>query len=266
VGRGRDFALDRREFCFLAKFCNNISKEKMERTYRKIIEAGDLFSFHLEVRETDLWISASERLESEARDLVFQGRRQIESYITSNPGFKNTLKPWEKDPFAPFLVKEMIRASKVAGVGPMASVAGALAQFVGEGLLELVDQVIVENGGDVFLKTDRPATVSVLAGDSPLSGKIGLVFSEKRMPVGVCSSSGTVGHSLSFGRADAVCIISPSAVLGDAAATALGNLINSKNDLKKAASWAERIEGVDGGVVILGDEIAAWGDVELVAL
>ena len=238
----------------------------MERSYRQIARAGNLLSFRVEIKETDLWISAPQILEKEAVDLVLEGRHQIESYMKANSGFKSSLIPWEEDPFAPFLVKEMTKASRIVGVGPMAAVAGAIAQFVGEGLLKITDQVIVENGGDVFMKTGRKATVSIFAGDSPLSGKIGLVFSEKRMPVGVCSSSGTIGHSLSLGKADAVCIVSSSSALGDAAATALGNRILSKRDLGKAASWAEGIGGINGGVVILGDKMTAWGEVELVAL
>jgi ApbE superfamily uncharacterized protein (UPF0280 family) len=238
----------------------------MERTYRNRIKAKGLVSFRVEVNETDLWLSADKNLEDEARNLVLQGRHHIESYIAANPDFKDTLVPWEDDPFAPVLVKEMINASNKVGVGPMAAVAGAIAQFVGEGLLDFSDQVIVENGGDTFIKTGRPVTISVLAGNSPLSGKIGLLFPEERMPLGVCSSSGTVGHSLSLGKADAVCLISPSSALGDAAATALGNTIVLESDLGNAPSWAEKIEGIEGGLVILGEKMAAWGNIELVAL
>ncbi|MBW1868220.1 MAG: UPF0280 family protein, partial [Deltaproteobacteria bacterium] len=103
-------------------------------------------------------------------------------------------------------------------MGPMAAVAGAIAQYVGMGLLDLTDQVIVENGGDIFLKADRSLTVSVFAGASPLSGRFGLLIPVSRMPLGVCSSSATVGHSLSRGIADVVCILSPSSALADGAA------------------------------------------------
>ena len=75
----------------------------------------------------------------------------------------------------------------------MASVAGAIAQFVAQGLLESTNQVIVENGGDIFLKVNRPVNVSVFAGESPLSEKIGLKIPSRQMPLGICSSSGTVG-------------------------------------------------------------------------
>ena len=148
----------------------------------------------------------------------------------------------------------------------MATVAGAIAQFVAKGLLQITDQVIVENGGDIFLSVNRQATVSIFAGKSPLSEKIGLVIPIRQMPLGICSSSGTVGHSLSMGVTDVVCIISSSAVLADGAATALGNKIKSKKDLKRVGAWADQINGISGGLAIVEDRMATWGDIELVGL
>jgi len=236
----------------------------MERTYRKRIRAEGFSSFQVAVRETDLWICAGRHLEKETRDLVFESRHQLETYISSHPEFKTSLLPLKQDPYAPPLVREMINASAKVHVGPMAAVAGAIAQHVGEGLLNLTDQVIVENGGDIFLKASRPVTVSIFAGRSPLSGRVGLMVPTRQMPLGVCSSSATVGHSLSLGIADAVCILSPSAVLADSVATAFGNRIRKKKDLESIAGWAGQVEGILGGVVIVGAAIAAWGDIELV--
>ena len=133
-----------------------------ERAYRKRVKARGLVSFHVAVKETDLWVSAERSLENETRDLILNHRQQLEGYIHSHPDFLTTLQPYPEDPYAPPLVKEMIEAARGIGVGPMASVAGAIAQFVARGLLQLTDQVIVENGGDIFLKTNRPATVSFL--------------------------------------------------------------------------------------------------------
>jgi ApbE superfamily uncharacterized protein (UPF0280 family) len=240
--------------------------EYRERTYRKRVNAKDLISFHVAVKETDLWVSADRMLENETRDLILNHRYQLESYIHSYPDFLTTLQPYPEDPYAPPLVKEMIEVTRGIGVGPMASVAGAIAQFVARGLLQLTDQVIVENGGDIFLKTNRPVTVSILGGQSPLSGRIGVVVPREKMPLGICSSSGTVGHSLSLGMADVVCILSSSAVLADGAATALGNRIKDKTDLEKIATWADQVKGVSGGLVIVGDKMATWGDIELVGL
>ena len=241
-------------------------REYKERTYRKRVTAKGLESFHVAVKETDLWVSSGRTLVAETRDLVFNFRHQIESYIQVHPDFLTALQPYPADPLAPPLVRTMIESTRVVGVGPMASVAGAIAESVGLGLLTLTDQVIVENGGDVFLKVNRPVTISVFAGNSPLSEKIGLLVSTKKMPLGVCTSSGTVGHSLSMGVADVACVIASTAALADGAATALGNRIHEKRDLNRIAPWAGSIKGILGCLVILGDSMAAWGDVELVKL
>jgi ApbE superfamily uncharacterized protein (UPF0280 family) len=241
-------------------------QEHEERTYRERITTEDLVSFNVKVKETDLWISSDTDLTEDARDLVFGARYQIESYIKSHPEFLTNLQPSAEDPYTSPIVGEMIRTTRDLGIGPMASVAGAVAQYVGEGLLELTDQVIVENGGDIFLKINRPATVSIFAGESPISGKLGLVIPVRLMPLGICSSSGTVGHSLSMGSSDVICVMSPSPILADAAATVLGNRINSKKDIDNIPNWAGSIDGILGGVAIMDDKMSAWGDINLVEL
>lgn len=241
-------------------------KEYRARTYRQRTSARGLVSFRVAIKETDLWVSADRSLEKETTDLILRYRHQLEAYINGHPGFMTTLQPYPEDPYAAPMVREMISITRKIGVGPMASVAGAIAQFVGRDLLEFTDQVIVENGGDIFLKLGREVNVALFAGDSSLSEKIGLKIPVSRMPMGVCSSSGTVGHSLSMGGADVVCLLSPSAVLADGAATALCNRVRSKKDLERLAEWAGRIEGILGGVAVLGNSMATWGDVELVAL
>lgn len=225
-----------------------------------------MVSFHVAVKETDLWIKADRKLEKECTDLIFSCRYQIESYIKSHPEFLTSLLPYPQDIYAPRIVRTMIEEAGKSGVGPMASVAGMIAQYVGNGLLQMSEQVIVENGGDIYLKANRPVTVSIFAGESPLSEKIGMLIPLRNMPVGVCSSSGKVGHSFSMGKSDAVCIVSSSAALADSAATSIGNRIKSKKDLEQVANWAGEIGGILGGVAIIDDGMATWGDIELVGL
>lgn len=241
-------------------------KEYRERTYRERVKASGLFSFQVTVKETDLWVSAGKELQQETKDLVLDARYQLESYIRSHPQFLTTMAPMADDLTAPPVVKEMIGAVKSVGVGPMAAVAGAFAEFVGRGLLEFTDEVIVENGGDIFLKLGRDTTVSIFAGESPLSQKIGFRIPAVRMPLGVCASSGTVGHSYSMGVADAGCVLASSAAFADGAATALCNRIRSKKDLSHIAEWAASFQNILGCLVILGEHMAVWGEVELVAL
>jgi len=237
-----------------------------ERSYRKKTNIEDLVSFHMVIKETDLWISAERELEKEARDLAFDCRQQLETHIKTHSEFATALTPQHSDPFAPQIVQQMIDATRVIGVGPMAAVAGAIAEYVANGLLQSSAQIIVENGGDIFLNTRRPATISIFAGPSPLSEKIGLEIPVRQMPLGVCSSSGTVGHSLSLGIADVCCILSPSAALADGVATAFGNRVKRKEDLGTVAEWADQVDGIIGGVVVVDDRFAAWGDIELVDL
>lgn len=236
------------------------------RTYRNRLRAGGLVSFRICAGQTDILVRAERRLEKEAKALLLEGRLLVEGYIKENPAFSTTLVPWKADLLAPGIVLEMISASVAAGVGPMAAVAGALAEYVGRGLSSHSQRVIVENGGDIHIRTDRPVTVAVLAGDSPLSGRFGIKIFPEKTPLGVCSSSGRVGHSLSRGKAHAACVVSPSTSLADAAATALGNMVSEAGDLEKAADSVADIDGVAGGVVIAGGKMAVWGDVELVEL
>jgi hypothetical protein len=146
----------------------------------------------------------------------------------------------------------------------MAAVAGAVAEQVGRALLAETGQVIVENGGDIFLYSTRVRTAAIYAGSSPLSGRLGLRVSRTEQALGLCTSSGTVGPSLSLGRADAAMVLATSAALADAAATALGNRVQSENDIAGALEHLQTIEGVLGGAVIIGEHLGAWGEVEFV--
>ncbi|MDX9745281.1 MAG: UPF0280 family protein [Syntrophales bacterium] len=233
------------------------------RTYRNRIKAGRLEFYNPCVAETDLYVGTDSNLYSVALDIIIKYRIYIENYIKINPAFRNTLVPFPDDPFAPPIVKEMIFQSKEAGVGPMASVAGAMSHFVGTDLLAFSENVIVENGGDDFIKTTEDAHVAVFAGASPLSEKIVLKIRSRSIPTGVCTSSGSIGHSLSFGRADAVCVVSDSTALADAAATAVCNRVKDEKDIRKALEWGMRVEGVRGILIIIKDKMGLIGDIEL---
>jgi len=157
----------------------------------------------------------------------------------------------------------MAEAAQKAGVGPMASVAGAMAEFVGNELLAFSPEIIVENGGDIYLKSLKKRIVGIYAGKSPLNGKIGLEINGQDTPLGICTSSGTVGHSLSYGKADAVIVLSKSATLADAAATAVGNLINQPADIASGIEFAKGIKGLEGVLIIKDDKIGLWGEVRI---
>ncbi len=236
-----------------------------ERDYRNRMETEDLVSFQVMVKETDLWISALKDLREEAYRHVREVRRVLEHYLRKHPVFLSAMTPLPVDPDAPPLVREMADAGKTVGVGPMAAVAGAVAEAVGKKLLEASAEIVIENGGDIFLSSRRERTISIEAGTSPFSRRIGIRIG-KNQPLGICTSSGTVGHSISYGRSDAVCILSPSAALADAAATAVGNRVQNPEDIQGALDFLAKLPGIKGGLVIVGEKMGAWGEVELVKL
>jgi ApbE superfamily uncharacterized protein (UPF0280 family) len=237
-----------------------------KRTYRNLVKTDDLVKFEVIVKETDLLLRAERDLSNETRESVLKYRHQLETYIETNPEFQRSLIPLKNDPYAPEIVREMIRTTQLAQVGPMAAVAGAMAEFVSKDLLPISKEVIVENGGDIYLATSRERTIGIFAGNSPLSLKVGVVISPKDSPLGVCTSSGTVGPSLSFGKADAVCILSKSGALADAAATSVGNIVKEKKDIELGLERGKEIEGVSGVLIIVGEKMGVWGNVKLIQL
>ncbi len=236
------------------------------RTYRHCIKDSDLISFNVVAKQTDLYIRARRNLKSKALTSLLKHRAPLERYIEHHPLFLTTLKPYRAEEDAPVIVKEMAKASQIADVGPMAAVAGAIAEAVGRDLLSLSTEVIVENGGDIFLKILQKRVVGIYAGQSPFTGKIALEITPEETPLGICTSSAAIGHSLSLGSADAVTVTSSSTALADAVATAIGNMVKDTEDIPKAIEKAQRIKGLQGIVIIKGDNIGIWGKVKIVPL
>jgi len=233
------------------------------RTYRHWVKDKDLVSFNVVVKETDLYIRATTNLKRKALRLVLKYRDALERYIERHPSFLTSLEPIAVGDDAPHIITEMAEAATKAGVGPMASVAGAIAEFVGSQLLAFSPEIIIENGGDIYLRSLKKRLIGIYAGKSPLTGKIGLEIDGQDTPMGICTSSGTVGHSLSFGKADAVVVLSQSATLADAAATAIGNLIIQPSDIPGGIEFAQSIDGLKGVVIIKDNKVGLWGEVNI---
>jgi len=211
---------------------------------------------------TDLLISADGALTQQAVAAVSKCRGEIEGHIRRRPEFLRALEPL-RPVDSPPVVAAMYAAAEVAGVGPMAAVAGAVAEYVGRDLLQWSKQVIVENGGDIFLSSTAERLVAIHAGTSPFSGRVALAIPAGRTPVGVCTSSATVGHSLSFGRADAATVVAADAALADALATATCNRIQQPDDIEPTLEWVLGIRGVCHAAIVLGDRLGTRGDLEL---
>ncbi|MBN2844633.1 MAG: UPF0280 family protein [Deltaproteobacteria bacterium] len=243
---------------------STISNTYNHHTYRNKIFDNSLRSFVITVEQTDLRVSLDDHYENDVFKSAYKYRRYIENYIKERPDFLTSLKPLDFDECAPPIIKDMLSYSSIVGVGPMASVAGAIAQYVGCDCLKYSQNVIIENGGDIYLNIlDKNVFIGVYAGKSPLSYKVRLMIRAENTPLGICTSSGKVGHSLSFGKADAVCVVSKSAVLSDAAATFLCNLVQNSDDIERVLERGINIEGVIGLVIIYEDKLGLLGDIEL---
>jgi uncharacterized protein len=237
-----------------------------ERTYRNYVKADNLVKFEVIEKETDLLILAESNLYDKALAFTLKYRTQLEAYIQNDQKFLKALSPHRIQYDAPPIAKAMAEAARKVRVGPMAAVAGAFAEFVGRDLRHFTDEIIVENGGDIFLKLNQPRKVGIYAGSSPFSEKIALEVDPRPKPFSVCTSSGTVGHSLSFGKADAVVVIAASALLADAAATAIGNVVKEISDIENGLKLAKKIRGLDGVLIIKDDQMGALGKVKIVPL
>lgn len=243
----------------------------VNRRYRRFITENNLASFKVQIKETDLQILASCDVAERASELVLQFRMQLENYIVKHPRFSATLIPLPVDRMAPAIVRHMMNAARVANVGPMAAVAGAIAHYVGEQLIkEGCDEIIIENGGDIYLHRSKDSSVAIFAGQSPLSCKVGIRIPAGSQPCGICTSSGTIGHSLSMGDADSVTVVAGSTLIADAVATRLGNEVidrhGGRDAVAKALEVAEGIREIDGVVVICDEFLGAIGDLELLRL
>jgi len=240
------------------------------RTYRNQFSEQRFRSFGVNYKETDLWIgvdptSFREEMKEIAHSKVVQLRTEMEAYLLRDPIFGTTFEPHQVEPNAPEIVKVMAEAANHAGVGPMASVAGVFAEMVGQHLMQQfkTQELVVENGGDIFLKINRNLLMSVYAGNSPLSEKIGIEIPASESPLGVCTSAGTVGPSVSLGKSDATMIICRNTALADALATTFGNLVQTPEDVQRVTQQTEQFPEILSAVIICHDKIGIRGQFEM---
>jgi hypothetical protein len=244
--------------------------EYKERTYRTRFAGDARCWFCVKFLESDLWIgvdngSYSASMEKDVYDFVVDLRRSMDAYLLMDPQYKASLTPYDAGLEAPAILKDMSKVSHKTGIGPMSAVAGAVALRVAGFLKErfVVQEVIVENGGDIYASALEDMDISVFAGQSPLSEKIGLHIPAADFPLGICTSSGTVGPSLSLGRADAVMIVCKDVLLADSYATAMANRIKSINDLQPVIDRIQNIPDILGAIAVKDDRMAICGQFEL---
>ena len=240
------------------------------RTYRNQFSQQRFQSFVVNYKETDLWIGVDpDSFREEMRDValakVIALRTEMEAYLLIDPGFGKTYEPHQVEPNAPEIVRVMAQAGQRVNVGPMAAVAGAFSEAIGQHLMQQfsIQEIVVENGGDIFLKIIRNLLMSVYAGNSPLSEKIGIEILASESPLGVCTSAGTVGPSVSFGKADAAMVICKNTALADAFATRFGNLVKTPEGVPKVIDQTAQFPEILSAVIICRDKIGIRGKFEM---
>lgn len=240
--------------------------EYKERSYRSRFSNDERRWFCVKFLESDLWIgvdSGSYRasMEADVYAMLVELRRRMDAYLLMDPQYKAALTPYDAGLEAPEILKEMSRISHRTGIGPMSAVAGAVAKHVADFMG--TKEVIVENGGDIYAKAASDMDISVFAGQSPLSEKVGLHIPAADFPLGICTSSGTVGPSLSLGRADAMMIICKDVLLADSYATAFANRIQTVNDLQPVIDRIQNNPDILGALAVKDDRLAVCGQFEL---
>jgi len=219
-----------------------------------------LETFDVKVYESDLRVFSDINVKENIFINVCKYRKIIENYVVTNPVFLSSHEPLACDANAPDIIRHMQQASSAAGVGPMAGVAGAVAYYSSLGVK--CRELIIENGGDIYLKSVQDRTVKIHTANKYFGDKIKILVQSGEW--GVCTSSGTLGHSFSYGKADAATIIAHDPVLADCVATAACNMVKREENIHRAIEFSMSIEGVEGVVIIIGGKIGIKGKIKLV--
>ena len=241
-----------------------------ERTYRTQFNTERFKGFEVKHLETDLWIgvdrpSFNEKMQEVALSRICSLREVFDDYIQKEPFFRKSLKPFHPSDSAPPEAVEMATAAEKAGIGPMSAVAGLFAREVGNEVLQnfSVKELLIENGGDIYLLLKDELVLSVFAGESILSERIGLVIPPSENAFGICASAGTVGPSLSYGKADAVVVVCDDVLLADAFATAFGNKVKSPDHVEKVIKQVDNFPEIQSLLIICEDKIGIKGENEI---
>jgi len=225
-----------------------------------------------QLKETVVTITSEKKYLPVAKDAIRACRSDLEEFIRKDPFFAVTLDKYQPcqpaHPDAsdiPEIAWRMTTAANRLGIGPMSAVAGTIASMAVEAMIRAgATYAIVDNGGDIALINDETVIVGIYAGESGTNVSIGLEIEPRDSILGICTSSGRIGHSISFGDADAVTVLSDDVSLADAAATAIGNAVDGAASIKNAFSIVGGVESITGGLIIAGGQIGIYGSVPIV--
>ena len=231
------------------------------RVYRDQMNVKGLNRYHINVDESDLLIFANRLDVENTKKYLIRCREEINKAIQIDQSFYESYKPIESNPKYSKIAKDMISASKHFNVGPMAAVAGAISLYLGRNIKKYNDDVIIENGGDLYINVKSKRYINIFTKDIVYKDKLNIVIRDKS-EVSICTSSSKLGHSKSFGNSDAVVIKAKNAVFADAAATAFGNKVKNKDDIEAVLFEAKKNRYIQGIVIIIDGVMGVWGDIE----
>ncbi|MEA2016562.1 MAG: UPF0280 family protein [Actinomycetota bacterium] len=250
---------------------NNISVKRIfpekfdadKSVYRSSIRHREKYNWRVIYKYSDLLISCDKDISGRVKKLLLEIYDLLESFIDRKPSFQKSLSPVKIEKDYPSIVKKMCRKAALFNVGPMATVAGAVCDYIASGLREKCGRLIIENGGDVYIRSSRDFNVGVYLKDTNFKDKIYLKIRSEDTPCGLCSSSGNFGHSLSMGSVGIVVVLSRSTISADGAATSIANRIEKSSDINGVMEQYSRIKELGGLLIVKDGNIGIWGDIEL---
>ncbi len=241
--------------------------------YQSCHRDAELYYFSVKYKETELWIGVnnsiySPQLEQDALKYAIALRTQLENYITVDAPYISSLKPYQPQAACPPIARIMADTAQIAGIGPVAAAAGAFSQEIARRLATKypLTDLIIENSGDIYLRSRRIHRIAIYAGESILSNPFGLEIDPALSPLGICTSSGTAGYLLSIGKADAVTVLAKDAALADAYATTISNMVQTPDDITRALDYSATQSDILGVVIVVGDKIRCQGNARLIKI
>ena len=234
------------------------------QVYRSAVKNNDYPGWLISYRHSDIYISSDIDIGSKITAYLEEVYRELETHIKKNPGFFKSLSPVAAKSYYPEIIKKMCEFSQKFNVGPMAAVAGAVNDYLAGHLLNRCSRLIIENGGDLFIKSVSDITVNLYLKNPSFNDSISILIKGRDTPCGICSSSGVFGHSYSMGRCDLATVIASSSAAADAAATAAANSVKNQDDIQPAIDYFRTFEDISGILLIKDEKIGMWGKFQLV--
>lgn len=232
-------------------------------------------AFYVNYKDTDLCIavdedSYKEEIPQMALEFCCHLRDAMDAYLITDTEYQKSLTPYYPRHTSGIedevreVLEHMSMAGERAGIGPMGAVAGAFNLYLAQHLDKAFtpSELIIENGGDIYAEAQEALNVSIFANTSPLSNKVGFTVPADCFPLGICTSSGTCGHSFSMGKADAVMVMCKDVLVADAMATAIANQVQTEDDVARVIETLND-DGLFSVCIIKGEKVAVKGELPL---